>query len=205
MTSTPYQCPPPWWARVRLQLFRIVVIGVVTGALWLPWLLHLPDPDRHLLGSAGRLVVIVSGVIQIVALVVGLVFVGLMREWTDEVGRRAARVWGWLAFVAGIPFVVIAGSTFVAGVRPELPAGVKWVVFLLMLASVLAPALLSPRRAGLLAIIGTLLAVLAIALAAPMAIGAGSVLIFGPVVIGPATAYAVAVSLHVSEAGFARI
>jgi len=191
---------PVWWAAASVQGARLGLIAIGAAVPWLPFIVWLGQPDRNLLGTMGRAGVIITVVLQGLSVVVGLVFVAVMSSWTETRGWRAARIWGSIAFVWGIPLAWIVAILWPDGVWPR-ESGPPLIVFGVACAILVLPALVSPRRTGLVAVIGMILpfGILAATVAATL-VSPGSVFL-----LGPATAYCVAVSLSASAAAYARI
>ncbi|MEB0002764.1 hypothetical protein QN345_14260 [Cryobacterium sp. 10I1] len=191
---------PVWWARTSVQATRIGVIAIGAALPWLPFIVWLGQPDRNLLGPMGRTGVIVTVVLQCLSVVVGLVFVVVMSAWTETRGWQAARIWGSIAFVWGIPLAWLAAVVWPDGVWPR-ESGLPLIVFGVICVILVVPALINPRRTGLVAVIGTILPLVILVAIIASTISVPAVFIL----LGPATAYCVAVSLSASAAAFARI
>ncbi|MEB0000562.1 hypothetical protein QN367_15880 [Cryobacterium sp. RTS3] len=189
---------PVWWARASVQVGRIGIIAVGAALPWVSFVYWLGEPDRVLLGSTGRLFIIVTAVVQLFSVVAGIAVAGLLSTWTDHRGRQAARLWGWLALVPG---VLLAGIVTVLWQGWPRESGPPLIVFGVICAVMVLTALISSRRSGLVTVIGSVLSLGIVALILIFATSMpGSV-----VLLGPATAYCVAVSLSASAAAYARI
>ncbi|MDY7557656.1 hypothetical protein [Cryobacterium sp. 10C3] len=132
------------------------MIAIGAALPWLPFIVWLGQPDRNLLGPMGRTGVIVTVVLQCLSVVVGLVFVVVMSAWTETRGWQAARIWGSIAFVWGIPLAWLAAVVWPDGVWPR-ESGLPLIVFGVICVILIVPALINPRRTGLVAVIGTIL------------------------------------------------
>jgi hypothetical protein len=189
---------PVWWARASVQVGRIGIIAVGTALPWVSFVYWLGQPDRVLLGSPGRLFIIVTAVVQFLSVVGGVAAAGLLSTWTDRRGRQAARLWGWLALVPGVP---LAGVVTVLWEGWPRESGPPMIVFGVICAVMVLTALISPRRAGRGSVVGSVVSLGIVALLLIFATSMpGSVIL-----LGPATAYCVAVSLSASAAAYARI
>ena len=182
-----------------MQATRIGLIAIGAALPWLSFIGWFSQPERNLLGPMGRLGVTITLAVQCFSVAAGFGFVAVMSTWTEDRGWRAARVWSWIAFGAGVPLAWIATTLRAAFWPGETVPEIA--VFCALVALVLVPLLVTPRWTGLMAVIGTILPVGILAAIIVAATSGTGFLIL----LGPATAYCVSVSLSASAASFARI
>lgn len=188
------------WAQRAPHLVRIVVIGAVTAALWIPLLAFLQLPERPLLGIGGHFLVGAAVTFQVVALGVG-VAVAAHGPSDATRARRGSWLWGLVA----IPAAVTLAYPVTLSVERLLPQGLHlenaewWIGVSIGAVIFSAPAFASPRHPCALSVVTALFTVAALALGSLATITYWTL----PIIVGPLTVYGVALTLKNASASYA--
>lgn len=174
-------------------------IGVLTAALWVPLQVFLAQPDRQLLGERAHLAAVLSAIIQAGSLIIGIVVLAADTREPDR-ARRRSTLWGLLALPPAVivAWIVATLTTSVSADDPQYLA--RGLVFLAALTLLSIPTAIPAKHERVLALSSLLVTSLALGASAVVMIGSLSF-----IVIGPATAYCVAVTLKSANAAHAEL
>ncbi len=162
---------------------HLVIFSLASLAIWIPIISWLVSPSRTvLLGSPGRILLILTVAIQLIALLLSFVFRGVAATWDERQNRAASRVFGWIGYSAAL-----AWAWWVAMSMLEFNDG-KFVVFGVLCLLYLIPAIVPVAKVSI-----RVRAALVAASVTLIASGILTIERLSPILIAPATAYVAAI------------
>ena len=173
----------------------LIALSITSAALWIPILFWLNSPDRTVaVGPAARLLLIFTVVIQLVAVIAGVIYQWAAAGFAETRARNWSVMFGWVAYLAALTWAWWASMSML-----KVP-DIKLTTLVMLCAAYLIPAVIPVAKGKLRASAGHVAA--SATLIATALLTAAQL---SPILIAPATVYVIAVHISGVFAHYASV